>query len=118
VQHKQILLHFFLDLKGFLNFNDNKMHGRNAKGGIGMEIVDPIYDVKDIERMRKAIKQQVNGSRNLLLYELGLATALRPSDLLNLCVKDVKEGMVKGKSSKKKKTSFVKPKKAIRKTSL
>jgi len=31
------------------------MHERNIKRGIGMEFVDPIYDVKDIQRMRKAI---------------------------------------------------------------
>ena len=50
------MLHFFLDLEGFFYFNNNnKMHERNIKRGIGMEFVDPIYDVKDIQRMRKAI---------------------------------------------------------------
>lgn len=68
-----------------------------------MEFVDPIYDKKDIPRMRKAIKRQVNGDRNLLLFELGLASALRPSDLLDLKVKDVKTGVVRGRSSKRNK---------------
>lgn len=69
-----------------------------------MEFVEPIYDQKDIPRMRKAIKKQVNGERNLLLFELGLATALRPSDLLDLRVEDVKTGMIKGRSNKKNKS--------------
>lgn len=69
-----------------------------------MEFVEPIYDQKDIPRMRKAIKRQVNGERNLLLFELGLATALRPSDLLDLHVKDVKLGVIKGRSNKKHKS--------------
>lgn len=69
-----------------------------------MEFVDPIYDLKDIPRMRKAIKQQVNGERNLLLFELGLATALRPQDILDLKVIDVKTGVIKGRSNKKKKS--------------
>jgi len=68
-----------------------------------MEFVDPIYDAKDIDRMRKAIKRQVNGERNLMIFELGLATALRPQDLLDLTVKDVKNGLVKGRSNKKNK---------------
>jgi len=68
-----------------------------------MEFVDPIYDVKDIPRMKKAIKQQVNGDRNLLLFEIGLATALRPQDLLDLTVKDVKTGVLKVRSSKRNK---------------
>lgn len=68
-----------------------------------MEFVEPIYDVKDIPRMRKVIKRQVNGERNLLLFELGLATALRPQDILDLKVEDVKSGVIKGRSNKKKK---------------
>ncbi|WP_368895503.1 tyrosine-type recombinase/integrase [Priestia megaterium] len=68
-----------------------------------MEFVDPIYDKKDLPRMRKAIKQQVNGERNLLLFELGLNTALRPSDLLSMKVKDVKNGIVRMRASKTKK---------------
>ncbi|MDN3429162.1 tyrosine-type recombinase/integrase [Microbacterium sp. APC 3898] len=69
-----------------------------------MEFVEPIYDQKDIPRMRKVIKKQVNGERNLLLFELGLATALRPSDLLDLRVEDVKTGIIRGRTNKKNKS--------------
>ncbi|TFH61214.1 MULTISPECIES: tyrosine-type recombinase/integrase [Peribacillus] len=36
-------------------------------------------------------------------FELGLATALRPGDLIDLRVKDVKTGIVRGHSNKKNK---------------
>ncbi|WP_442600452.1 tyrosine-type recombinase/integrase [Neobacillus sp. D3-1R] len=65
-----------------------------------MEFVDPIYDKSDIPRLRKSLKQQVNGDIKILAFELGLQTALRPSDLLNLTVKDVKNGIVKTRASK------------------
>jgi integrase len=52
--------------------------------------VDPIYDKKQILEMKKALKEGMNGERNLLLFELGLATAYRIQDLLTLRVKDVK----------------------------
>lgn len=68
-----------------------------------MEFVDPIYDKKDIDRMRKAIKRRGKGERNLLLFELGLATAFRPSDLLALRVKDVKSGIIRIRAKKTKK---------------
>ena len=69
-----------------------------------MEFVDPIYDKNDIQRMRKAIKRQVNGDRNLLLFELGLATAMRPSDLLALTAGDVRNGIVRLRTSKRNKS--------------
>ncbi|NIK16592.1 integrase [Saccharococcus thermophilus] len=65
-----------------------------------MEFVDPIYDKADIPRVKKVLKSMVNGERNLLCFEIGLATALRPSDLLNLRVKDVKDGIVRVRAKK------------------
>lgn len=65
-----------------------------------MEFVEPIYDKRDIPRMRKAIKRQVNGERNILFFELGLAGAFRPSDLLALKVGDVKNGIIKKRAKK------------------
>lgn len=65
-----------------------------------MEFVHPIYDKKDIPRFKKALSKQVNGNRNLLLFEIGLQTALRPSDLLALRKKDVVSGVIKRRASK------------------
>lgn len=69
-----------------------------------LEFVDPIYDKRDIPRLRKALRQQVNGDKKILAFELGLQTALRPSDLLNLKVKDIKNGIVKTRASKTQKS--------------
>lgn len=65
-----------------------------------MEFVDPIYDKNDIPRVKKKLKQMVNGDRNLLAFEIGLATAIRPQDLLDLKVKDVKNGIIKLRANK------------------
>lgn len=65
-----------------------------------MNFVDPIYDKKDIDRLRKAIKSGMNGERNLLLFEITLSTALRIGDVLDLKVSDVKTGRLKIKTSK------------------
>lgn len=69
-----------------------------------MEFVDPIYDKNDIPRMKKALSRQVNGARNLLLFEIGLASCYRPSDLLSLTVKDVKTGIIRKRAKKTNKT--------------
>lgn len=50
-----------------------------------MEIVDPIRSTDDIKNMRKAFKRL----RDLILFDLGITSALRVSDLLNLNVEDV-----------------------------
>ncbi|GEN55517.1 tyrosine-type recombinase/integrase [Halobacillus faecis] len=68
-----------------------------------MEFVDPIYNKKDLTLFRKKLRSQVNGDRNLLFFELGLATALRQSDLLDLTVKDVKYGIIRVRSKKRNK---------------
>ncbi len=54
--------------------------------------------------MKKKIKNQVNGEKKLLCFELGLQTALRPSDLIELKVKDVKSGIVRIRSKKRNKS--------------
>jgi len=53
-----------------------------------MNIVDPIRKTEYINALKRIFKE--NGSRNLLLFLLGINTGLRVSDLLNLRVKDVK----------------------------
>ena len=99
--HNLIVVRFFIEKKGLFIYNHNKEYVRTKKGEFIMEFVHPIYDKEDISRMRKALKKQVNGDRNLLFFELGIATALRPGDLLKLTVKDVKNGVVEGRSQKR-----------------
>jgi integrase len=53
-------------------------------------IVDPIKDVKGIERMKKILESQ--SRRNLLLFVMGINTPLRVSELLQLKVGDVLDG--------------------------
>lgn len=60
-----------------------------------MKFVDPIYDKSDIPKMRKALSKQVNGERNLLMFEVALATAFRIGDVLELRKKDVKDGYIR-----------------------
>ncbi|MDV7763977.1 hypothetical protein N9I19_05145 [Peribacillus sp. CSMR9] len=61
-------MHFFADKKGFFIYNRNKKNRRIKKGGKQDGICGSIYDKNDLPRMRKAIKRQVNGDRNLLLF--------------------------------------------------
>ena len=50
-----------------------------------MEIVEAIKTVEEIQAMRKAFRR----TRDLLLFDIGITSALRVSDLLNLNVEDV-----------------------------
>lgn len=68
-----------------------------------LNFVDPIYEKSDIDKMRRELKRQVNGERNLMCFELTLATAFRIQDTLSLRVKDVKNGVIKKKTRKNKK---------------
>ena len=51
-----------------------------------MNYVEPIRTVKEIQAMRESF----NRLRDRLLFDLGITSALRVSDLLNLNVEDVK----------------------------
>lgn len=53
-----------------------------------MNIVDPIREKECINAVKRILRE--SGSRNLLLFLLGINTGLRVSDLLLLKVKDVK----------------------------
>ena len=53
-----------------------------------MNIVDPIREKECINAVKRILRE--SGSRNLLLFLLGINTGLRVSDLLRLRVKDVK----------------------------
>lgn len=53
-----------------------------------MEFVQPIRDTQKIEEIKSILK--LNGTRDLLLFTMGINTALRVSDLLKLKVSDVR----------------------------
>jgi site-specific recombinase XerD len=55
-----------------------------------MECVDPIRDKKKIEAMKKCLKGQ--SVRDYLMFEVGISSALRISDILQLKVSDVWDG--------------------------
>ena len=52
-----------------------------------MNVVEPIKDKNDIKRIKQVLK---SNERNLLLFNLGINSGLRISDILALNIKDVK----------------------------
>lgn len=52
-----------------------------------MCVVEPIRDKEKIEKIKRILKE--NGSRNYLLFLLGINSGLRISDILKLKIKDV-----------------------------
>ena len=54
-----------------------------------MNIVDPIRQKEYINAVKRVLRE--TGTRNLLLFLLGINTGLRVSDLLLLRVRDVKD---------------------------
>lgn len=55
-----------------------------------MEYVDPIKDIKSINKIKEILKKQ--SQRDLLLFVLGINTGIRVSDLLSLKISDVSDG--------------------------
>ncbi|KAF0823667.1 tyrosine-type recombinase/integrase [Cytobacillus firmus] len=55
-----------------------------------MEYVDPIKDIKSINKIKEILKRQ--SQRDLLLFVLGINTGIRVSDLLSLRISDVADG--------------------------
>ncbi|MDM5229008.1 tyrosine-type recombinase/integrase [Cytobacillus sp. NJ13] len=55
-----------------------------------MEYVDPIKDIKSINKIKEILKRQ--SQRDLLLFVLGINTGIRVSDLLSLRISDVWDG--------------------------
>ena len=53
-----------------------------------MEYVQPIRDIQKIEEVKSILKE--SGTRDLLLFTMGINTALRVSDLLKFKVGDVR----------------------------
>lgn len=54
-----------------------------------MEFVQPIRDVKQIETIKKLLKQQ--SLRDYCLFVLGINSGLRISDLLKLRISDISD---------------------------
>lgn len=65
-----------------------------------MAAAEPIKDIEKIREMKKIIKEGQNSFRNLLIFEIGLATALRIGDILDLKKKDIQSGVVRVKTKK------------------
>lgn len=64
------------------------------KGGAKLEFVHPIRDpeqVHEIERRLEARRDKPKGWRQYMLFELGIYTGLRISDLVRLRVNDVRD---------------------------
>ena len=55
-----------------------------------VENVQPLRTTYEIEQMREALGQTNQASRNLLLFNFGINTGLRISDIISLRVEDVK----------------------------
>lgn len=60
-----------------------------SEGNVGMEFVQPIRDKKQIEAIKRHLKGNEYGARDLCLFTLGINSGLRVSDLLKLTVGDV-----------------------------
>lgn len=60
----------------------------NKKGGLHMELVQPIRDKRQLDSMQRELLK--SGSRDYMLFFLGIHIGLRISDILKLKVSDVK----------------------------
>lgn len=65
-------------------------------------VVQPLKDIEDIRAIKEELRNTRNHQRNLLIFEIGLSTALRISDILQLRKKDVVGGVVRVKTQKTK----------------
>jgi integrase len=53
-----------------------------------MQFVEPIRDIKKVAQIKNMLRGE-NKVRDLLLFELGINSALRISDLLGIQIKDL-----------------------------
>lgn len=65
-------------------------------------ICEPIRNMKDVQDMLEVLRTREHGFRDALLFEVGLSTALRVSDILSLKKSDIKDGFVRIKTQKTK----------------
>ena len=76
-----------------------------------MNEVQPLKNKRDIDRIKKALS---DSPRNLLLFTIGINTALRISDILSLRVGDVSDDYIITVESKTGKRKRIKINKAIK----
>lgn len=70
-----------------------------------MEFVEPIRSIDDIERMKKALKEE--SERDYVLFMIGINTGMMTADILRLKVGDVKGTHIILKNSKQKHKKIV-----------
>lgn len=58
-------------------------------------ICEPIRDFEKVQEMLEALRMRKNGFRDALLFEVGLSTGLRISDILSLKKSNVSEGFIR-----------------------
>jgi len=82
-----LLINFYFPrcVQSDIMYNSNQRSG--LKGGLIMEYVQPIRDKKQIENMKRFLRE--SNLRDWLLFILGINSGLRISDLLKLTVEDV-----------------------------
>ena len=73
----------------FLHFRCNVVIGITKE--VFVNIVYPIKDKEKIAQMKKILS---SNKRNLLLFNLGINSGLRVSDILALDIKDVKDKLL------------------------
>lgn len=71
---------------------------------MGNKVTQPIKDIEQIRIFKQEVNKGQNGFRNVLLVEIGLATALRISDLLRLKKSNIYDGFISIKTEKTDKT--------------
>lgn len=75
-----------------------------------IEKVEPLRTTEEIKNMRESLKQTLYPKRNLLLFNLGINTGLRISDIVDLRIEDVKYKTsikIKEKKTNKFKTVYL-----------
>lgn len=75
-----------------------------------MNVVQPLKSIEDINRIRKVLS-----GRNLLLFTIGINTALRISDILPLRVRDITSSHIIVREGKTQKFKRIKINESIRK---
>lgn len=70
-------------------------------------ICEPIRDPQKVKEMLEALAMRENGFRDSLLFEVGISTGLRVSDILSLKKSDISNGMIRIKTKKTKKYKLI-----------
>lgn len=76
-----------------------------------MELVEPIRDIDEINKIKLLLKASRNGDRDTLIFDFGIHSGLRISDILKIRVfeiKNKKEFTLKEKKTNKNKTFPIK----------